>query len=192
MNSLKWALFVILIIIIFTYLFRRAHDPLTETHVYYYDTTIENDVDVAVNILNNYHFYNVYTIYIIKCRKVLELPSSYMLTPIIYKANDCFYLILLGYRYKVHTLTNIDDQITISITDYLLRVPILTNLWSYHPFAISISKNDQFVNLRPNTPTILCNPSFNGIETTNKLKIAYHSFVNLYNKSFKEYHLAHE
>lgn len=190
MISLKWFIFMVVIIIIFTYLFKRAHDPLTQTHVYYYDTTVENDVDVAVKILNNYHFYNIYTIYIMKCREIPKLPSSFMLTPVIYKTSGYYYLILLGYRYKIKTLTGIEGQITILITDGVIRIPFLTSLWSYHPFAITISRVDSVVELTPNISTIVCHPIFNGIETRNNLKISYNSFVKIYDKLFKEYHIA--
>lgn len=189
MNNVKCFIVIVVIIIIFTYLFKRAHDPLTQTHVYYYDTTIENDVDVTQKILDSYYFYNIYTIYIIKCREIPKFSSSYLLTPLIYKTNGYYYFILLGYRYRIKTLTDVENQITILITDNLVRVPFFSPLWSYHPFAITISRGKEIVDLTTKIPTIVCHPSFNGIETYNKLSVSYHSFVQIYNKLFKEYHI---
>jgi hypothetical protein len=186
-----WIIFVIFCILLFTFLFRRLRNPITNLHIYYYDGTIENDTDIVRTILDSYNIFNVYSIYMIASIQKPLLTKSVTLRAYIYKLNDTYMTILLSYRFTLSQFDDTPQGIVMNIIDSIIRLPIISGYWAYHKFSIVL--NRKCVNEEQPILTkhgIYINETLNGIFVNEQnITIESAKYITIHKKLFKYYTL---
>lgn len=131
---------IALIILVFTYIFIKTRNPITTMSIYYYDETIEPDMDddgnvesVIQKIINNYIPFDINNIFIIKTKKKINTEK------IIYFARiygmtlaDCNVYIILSLRFTLLSIMPNKNSSIFQIKDSIISFPFLSPLIRYH------------------------------------------------------------
>lgn len=176
---------VLLLIVLFTYLFYKIRNPLTNLHLYYKDCTLHLGVDIINEIYSCFNLINYYSIYIFKTNdlpKFQKTSYSFSAYTIEIEGGE-YYVILVSNRYKILSLLDTDDIAIIGIKDGIVNIPYVP--WCYHKFHLSINKLTTLVPEKIK----MCNPIIihDGIIVDNKLDILNVDFETIKKELFKCY-----
>lgn len=182
-----WMLFFVLfLIILFTFLFRRIRNPLTNLHIYYKDCTMDSNSYKIINeIFTKINLINYYTIYVFKTNTIPKMTKSYSFYSYIVEADGYNYIILVSMRYKMLSLIDTHDNMFMGIKDGIISLPILPSLWGYHRFYLVINKLSDLIptNITVSNPIII----HDGVIVEDDLEILYVDFETMKNYTFKCY-----
>lgn len=182
-----WLIVIIILIILFTYIFKRVRNPITNLNVYYKDCTIKPNGNEIINkIYSCYHFIHYYTIYVFKTNELPKLGKSYSFNVCSIQRDFGYYVILVSTRYKLLNVTDTADACMFGLRDGILTIPFIPQLLSYHKFHVVVSKHiDQIpINVSKSNPIIV----HNGIVVNDdSMSIISVDFVTMYDETFKAY-----
>jgi hypothetical protein len=137
---------ILLLILLFTFLFKRVRNPITNLHLYYKDCTVCPDTFGVINkIFTKYHFINYYSIYIFKTNEIPKLGKSYTFYAYSIQTNSGFYVILVSTRYKMLSIIDTHPNIIMGFKDGIVAVPFIPSLWGYHKFHLVINRMDNSI-----------------------------------------------
>jgi hypothetical protein len=178
-----WIIFVALCILLFTFLFVRIRNPITNIELYYHDATISRDLDIVQKLQDSYRFYNFYVIYIIKCLTEPAPHKSYTMTTYVTKFDDFYLVVLCSRRYVLNTLTGNSHVMTLRFSDHIINIPYISTIWSYHKFNITLTKNAAC----DEGDIVVCGRNTNGPTFPAKLKVSEFYNVKIYDAPMKFY-----
>lgn len=143
---------IIILILLFTFLFKRVRNPITNLHIYYRDCTIQNDDIQPINLIHTqYHFINYYSIYIFKTSQIPKLGKSHSFYAYtIQTIDNLFYIVLISTRYKMLSIIDTHENIIMGFKDGIIAVPFIPSIWGYHKFHLVINR------LTDAIPTDIC------------------------------------
>lgn len=132
-----WIVFVILCILLFTYLFVYVNNPITNIEFYYCDDTLDNGRDAVCAIQKIYSFYSIYAIYVVKTYVKPTKNSNYFLSMYVQREGDYYLVVLISRRFNLQTLLSDDDgTLRLVFSDRIINFYVFT----YHKFIISLGR----------------------------------------------------
>lgn len=143
---MNWILIgvIVVLIIIFTFVFRTLNNPISYIHCFYYDATITND-DTIIKEINNTWLQSsaYYYIYIVKIQN--HQPRRYhglfkMYYYDIGDDNDTCFIVMLSNRFRLSSVKVNKYDMVFSVYDGILHIPIISNFWHYHTYTITLAK----------------------------------------------------
>lgn len=137
---------ILMLIVIFTFLFKRVRNPVTNLHLYYRDCTIcSHTFDTINEIYTQYHFINYYSIYIFKTNEIPKLGKSYSFYAYTIQTDGHFYVVLVSTRYKMLSIVDTHPNIIMGFKDGILAVPFIPSLWGYHKFHLVVNRLNDII-----------------------------------------------
>jgi hypothetical protein len=186
---MNWILIgvIVVLIIIFTFVFKTLNNPISYIHCFYYDATITND-DTIVKELNNAWFQSssYYYIYIVKIQNHQQRRYNGLFKMYYYDvgdANNTCFIVMLSNRFRLSSVNVNNHNMVFSIYDGVVRIPIISNFWHYHTYTITLAKFDMFARDKTN---IFVGIHTNGVSASSVIECGY---TNVRGRLMKTYTL---